>query len=242
MRGIYKFTNLKNGKTYIRKSINLEARYKAHKRNHLNPNLTDYNTKFYRALRKYGFDSFSYEILESSMQFSNQELNEKEKYYIKLYNAINNGYNIQQGGENTGVSRKLTNEQIIEIKELIKNNEITFQEIAMQFNVSDGLISMINSGTAWSSIGSYIYPIRSITQNHKGGKNGRAKFSDEEVLALREYFVDHILDEVCEKFGANHSFSEMKKICYGVQFTHLPIYKKRLKKWILNGTCIDYPR
>ena len=242
MVGIYKFTNLLNGKCYIGKSQNLENRYKSHERNYQNSNLQDYNTKFYRALRKYGFQNFKYEILEKYEKIEEEELNNKEKYYIKKYNALKEGYNIQEGGKNTAVPRKLDEEQIIEIKKLLLEKEMSFKDISNKYSVSESLISMINAGETWTFIGNFNYPIRTKSIQSKGEKNPKSKITDQEVLFLREYFVTHTLDEVYEKFGQNHSFSEIKKICYGVQFKHLPAYKKRLKKWFLNDTCIDYPR
>ena len=65
MKGIYKFTNKINGKSYIGQSVQLETRYNSHKRNYNNSNLSVYNSKFYRAIRKYGFENFDYEILIS---------------------------------------------------------------------------------------------------------------------------------------------------------------------------------
>ena len=242
MKGIYKFTNKINNKVYIGKSQNLLQRYQSHKRNYNNSKLQDYNTKFYRALRKYGFENFDYEILEQSDSFTNEQINEKEKYYIKLYNSIEKGYNIQAGGGDTTVPRKLNQQQIIEIKDLLLNDKILFKDIAKKYDVSESLISMINSGMAWNNIGIYSYPIRKNNYNNAGGKKPKAKITDAQVIELRKYFVNHPLDEVYKKYGKNHSFSEIKKICYGSQFTHLPVYKKRQKQWILNGTCIDYPR
>ena len=227
MKGIYKFTNKINKKIYIGKSQNLEKRYQEHKRNFLNSKIEDYNTKFYRALRKYGFDNFSYEIIEQSDNFTNEQLNEKEKYYIKLYDSVNNGYNTQAGGLDTAVARKLTEIQIIEIKELLLKETILLQDIAKKYNISKSLVTMINKGITWNNIGNYTYPIRKNTINNTGESNPKAKITDKEVLALREYFVNHTLNEVYDKFGQNYSFSEIKKICYGCQFTHLPVYKKK---------------
>ena len=64
MIGIYKLTNKINNKVYIGQSINIENRFQQHKNNCLNENLKDYNTKFYRALRKYGVENFTFEIIE----------------------------------------------------------------------------------------------------------------------------------------------------------------------------------
>ena len=43
-------------------------------------------------------------------------------------------------------------------------------------------------------------------------------------------YVNISLTEIFNNFNLhNLSFSEMKKIIYGVQFKHLPVYKKREK-------------
>lgn len=74
----------------------MEKRYIEHKNNHLNPNYCNYNSKFYRALRKYGFDNFEYIILVTCSQ---EDLNMLECIYIQKYDSKNNGYNSTLGGE-----------------------------------------------------------------------------------------------------------------------------------------------
>lgn len=55
-------------------------------------------TLFYRAIQKYEFSSFTYEILEECLI---EELDEKEIYFIKKYNSkAPNGYNSTEGGKN----------------------------------------------------------------------------------------------------------------------------------------------
>ena len=57
------------------------------------------STKFYNAIKKYGWDNFENIILEDNIKYQN-EANQKEIYYINLYNSIKNGYNTKEGGLN----------------------------------------------------------------------------------------------------------------------------------------------
>lgn len=91
--GVYKITNLVNGKVYIGQSVNIKNRWKDHV-NSLNRN--DSNcTLLQRAWNKYTQESFSFEILELC---SEDMLDEIEIKYINIYNACKNGYNIESGG------------------------------------------------------------------------------------------------------------------------------------------------
>ena len=54
------------------------------------------DTKFYRAIRKYGEENFYIELLET---VPIQDLNEREKYWINYYDSYNNGYNSTLGGD-----------------------------------------------------------------------------------------------------------------------------------------------
>ena len=54
---------------------------------------------FYLAIQKYGWNNFEHKILETNL--SQDEANERECYWIKVYNANNksNGYNLTPGGQ-----------------------------------------------------------------------------------------------------------------------------------------------
>lgn len=98
--GIYKITNLVNGKVYIGQSIDIHRRWNNHKRKTFIKSDEQYNYPLYRAFRKYGLDNFSFEIIE---ECSEEELNKKEIYYIDLYRTYicwkdSNGYNQTLGG------------------------------------------------------------------------------------------------------------------------------------------------
>ena len=56
--GIYKITNLLNGKCYIGQSINIQKRWTNHKTSYKNPNKDCYNYPLYKAFRKYGLENF----------------------------------------------------------------------------------------------------------------------------------------------------------------------------------------
>ena len=236
MKGIYKFQNKVNNKVYIGQSMNIEHRYKQHKRLYLNG-----NNKFYNALCKYGWDSFSFEIIDTDNKYTRDDLNKLEKYYIEKYNSFFDGYNSTFGGDTAQkIQNKLQYEEIIKIKELLQDMSLTQGDIAAQFNVSEGLVCNINLGKIWNNIGEYIYPIRKSI-NNVGGNNPNATLSNDDVMYLKQLFVNYDLNKVYEIMPYNISKSELKKILYSSQFKSLPIYRKRQKVWELNGTCIDYP-
>lgn len=52
----------------------------------------------YLAIKKYGESAFTYEQIDSAL--TNEELNEKEDYWINFYDSIKTGYNMMPGGNN----------------------------------------------------------------------------------------------------------------------------------------------
>jgi hypothetical protein len=58
------------------------------------------NYKFYRAIRKYGWDNFEWTVIYQSKN-KDHTLNEMESYFIKEYDSFNNGYNSTLGGDGT---------------------------------------------------------------------------------------------------------------------------------------------
>ena len=117
---IYKCTNNINNKIYIGLTTKtLEWRIKKHK--------DDYKRKIqdknhlYRAMRKYGFENFSWEIIDTAT--TKEELSEKERYWIKYYDCFDNkdkGYNSTSGGE---TCYELTEEQRRERSERVKGEK-----------------------------------------------------------------------------------------------------------------------
>ena len=94
MIGIYKITNKVNNNSYIGQSVNIEKRWERHKISYKNEFDHNYNNHLYRAMRKYGLENFTFEIIEICNQ---EELNNKERYYIEKYDTFFNGYNLTLG-------------------------------------------------------------------------------------------------------------------------------------------------
>lgn len=143
MTGIYKITNILNGKVYIGQSQDINRRWKEHRYRAFQSNAQQYEGYLYRAIRKYGIDNFTFEILE---ECKIADLDEKEKYYIDLYDSYKNGYNETAGGQGTIGRGKLTDEEVSQIIDLLKNSSILQLDIAKQFNVSKDAITDINLG------------------------------------------------------------------------------------------------
>jgi group I intron endonuclease len=91
--GIYKITNQKNNICYIGQAVDLATRWKQHAKCGLGID-TPQSNKLYKAMKEDGLWNFSFEVLEFC---TSAELNEKEKYYIELYQSKDYGYNSNQG-------------------------------------------------------------------------------------------------------------------------------------------------
>lgn len=119
---IYKITNIQNNKVYIGQTIRpVEQRIHRHINDALN-NILD--THFARAIRKYGKESFIIEVIDTAS--SQEELNQKEQYWIRFYDSVNKGYNetdaISKCGGNTYHSK--TDEEMNIIKDKIRQTKI----------------------------------------------------------------------------------------------------------------------
>lgn len=88
---VYKTTNLVNGKIYVGQ----------HRCPTFDTNYYGSGANILKAIDKYGIDSFKCELIEECS--NDQELNEKEIFYIALYDSTdrNKGYNLTAGGQGT---------------------------------------------------------------------------------------------------------------------------------------------
>lgn len=94
--GIYKITNKNNRMCYIGQSKKVRERFRDHMKCGLGID-TPANNKLYKAMLKEGLSTFTFELIESC---SVENLDEKEYFYINLYNSYHFGYN-----SNTGIKK-----------------------------------------------------------------------------------------------------------------------------------------
>ena len=120
--GIYLVTNKVNGHQYVGQSVDIYDRWTKHKA----PCHAD-ECAFHRAIKKYGADNFTWQIIETCYP---NELDEKEVYWISYYNTYENGYNETVGGQG---ARKYDYKLIVDMWQ----DGYTCQEIRNILNCDD---------------------------------------------------------------------------------------------------------
>lgn len=96
--GIYKITNRETLQSYIGQSTDIATRWKQHVKCGLDIDRPSGN-RLYNAMVKDGIWNFSWELLETCQP---KELNEREKFYINLYQTDKFGYNLTAGNMTKG--------------------------------------------------------------------------------------------------------------------------------------------
>lgn len=92
--GIYKITNLENGRVYIGQTRQaFKDRWRTHLKRGVKAEPGTQN-KLYNAMWEEGVENFTFEVLA---ECSTDELNRKEKEFISLYHADTWGYNATSG-------------------------------------------------------------------------------------------------------------------------------------------------
>lgn len=201
MNVIYAYKKKSNGKiVYVGQTNNLKNRHKQHiQYDPFNMNKAEYDYPLSRGIRKYGEEEYQLIVLEKNVPL--EELDNREKYWIKYYDTYFNGYNQSTGGKNP-VKPMYEDKKILEVIEYLKNEKYPFKEISEKTGFSLTHIYNINIGARRPQSG-IKYPIRS---NKAKGTKG-LKFSPEECKKIHEEILknDKNLKELAKMFNCSSS-------------------------------------
>lgn len=110
---VYMLKNKINKKIYIGQSSNIKLRWEYNGIHYRGSH------KIYNAIQKYGWDNFEHIILEENLTC--EQANEREQFYIKFYNSVEEGYNIKYGGSNSKCPPEMR-------KKISESNKKTFKK------------------------------------------------------------------------------------------------------------------
>lgn len=234
MIGIYKITDNINGKIYIGQSNNIQRRFSEHQ----NRGATS-RIPVDVAIQKYGKENFNFEIIE---ECSIEQLNQKETYWITYFNSIENGYNCSVGGDQQSIGssngRAILTENEVKFIRTAYNNHERRKDVYEHFKdkITFSSFARIWDGSSWAHIMPEV-----LTEENKryyskeatnGEKSSNAKLTDEEVIKIRERYVSENAKTIYKDYEGKCSYNTLQQILWGRTYKHLPIYKKKEKKWI----------
>jgi hypothetical protein len=154
------------------------------------------------AIRHYGPDSFTFEVLEEVINI--EDLNVREIYWIAYYNTYNDGYNETLGGE--GVkgqdgerhhNHKLIEADIIDIRQRYVACKESVQDIFESYadRITKAGFKKIYTWQTWKNVLSELRTEKVVTWHREnarklysfpGDKNPNHKLSDEQVEEIRK--------------------------------------------------------
>ena len=180
--GIYRITNIINGKFYVGQTIDLIARKSSHfvylrGNNHHNP-------KLQAAYNKYGAEAFVFEALERVDRIN---LAEREAFWVTKLNAIELGYNIKEGGRLGGKPGK-----VFEWKNLCTGEEInsSIPDLARKEGLNDKLFYDVVYGKCRTAYG---WTLKSNTDITK------ARIQKRVFLSIKNHVTGEIYENLSVK-------------------------------------------
>jgi group I intron endonuclease len=237
---IYKITNKVNGKIYIGlTTVPLSERWKNHCRS-----VGRVHRPLYNSMSKYGIENFIIEEIDKCEDF--EELGKLERHYIKLYDSTNPdiGYNMTCGGESNQLDgnprARLTVADVKDIRKIYSECKIGCYECWQMYKdkISYSAFEKVYEGATWKNIMPEVYTEdnkilhRTKLKSLPGEKNANAILTDEEVIKIRKYYVNHSLSECYERFGKKFKTKQSFRCIIDQSYLHLPVYSKVKKKWI----------
>jgi len=205
--GIYKITNLINGKTYIGQTVN----YRKRKTSHYSKlkQGKHHNEHLQMAFNKYGESAFKIELLKKCKI---EELDELEQYYIKKFDACNpeKGYNMMYGGQ---AHREFTEEVKRKISKANKGRIFTDEHKKK--------IGLARKGKKLSPKQiSKMIATKKKTKIHCGEKNPNALISDSVAKKIiMDLLANMAVKDIADKYQV--SCGVVYNIMYNKSYQHI---------------------
>jgi group I intron endonuclease len=193
---IYKIVNKINEKIYVGCTINsLEHRFNEHLYRCLN---TDYKSKLYNSIRKYGKENFEISLIE---ECDLSCIYETEKKYVKEYNSYEEGMNSTYGGE--GCLGYVHSPEIRKkISEGTKNGNShkgkTYEELYGDKAEEEKLKRRNSVKNGW----------KTLTEEEKKGRVKKAK----DAINKNSKYGLELIKEVKDKIKSGVRIKEIKKV------------------------------
>ena len=155
-------------------------------------------------MRKFGIENFLFEIVEICLE---EELNEKEIYYIEKFDSmnLNKGYNMRKGGGSIQHNYRRNYEEIFllwksglsckDIETILKCSDMTISRALRKYNITE---SMARSRSTKKDI--YValsidgvplkifYGTKAITKFFNGNERGMSNFKQLAIISHYRYF------------------------------------------------------
>ena len=243
MKGIYKITNKLNNKIYIGQASDLDERLSQHKQKRFVP--------IDMWINMIGVENFDFEIIESGEDI---DLDEKEQYYIKLYQSREHGYNKQEGGSNNSIGEgngraKLTYQDVMEIRTAYNNHQ-NQKQIYEKYKdkISFSSFQSVWQGRSWANVMPEVFTEENKKYYTSEMNRKTALLTPEEVLQYRKYYMRHTSSEtfkyMISQKGEIMKEATFRKILIGDLKTNslykdIPIYKKQQNSWYLNNEPVS---
>ncbi len=139
---VYCATNIIDGKQYVGCTDNFTRRKKEHIAVSKNPTRREHRY-FAAAIAKHGIDNFKWNIVKRYE--TREQVCNAETFYIKKWNTlVPNGYNLtSNNGAKKQKTSRIPGKTILEIKELIIEQKLTYEEIATKYHIAFQTVSKI---------------------------------------------------------------------------------------------------
>lgn len=189
---IYKITNTINKKIYIGQTKDINRRFREHRQCGYNRVQNKY---LYNAIKKYGVDAFTFEILEYVENY-----NEREHYWINYFESTNSnkGYNIDNTGTPHHHKKELTEQELFQLYQDLQEDLDSYKVLAKKYGfVSEQSIRDINKGIIYNRP-NIQYPLRL-------DRNTKAQLRAKEIIELL-LNTSLSFQEIAEKVNTPYSY------------------------------------